>query len=280
MDLFGLKGRVAVVTGASSGLGADAARAYAAYGADVALVARRKERLESLAEELRGKGVKALPVACDVSREDDVRAAVERIMDYFGRVDILLNDAGVAVPGGVETLTAEEWDRSMDINVRGMFLMCKYVVPHMRERRYGKIVNISSVNATLADKVPELWRHAYNASKAAVKGLTVGMAAFLCSGQHHGEFHRTGTVRERNDGEYALQARSVHADVRYADARIETRCERGVERYHPLFLLAGFELCDRTAYHRGRRFFHRMTKVFFKIYPPVQGGRAGRLSFR
>lgn len=106
MDLFGLKGRVAVVTGASSGLGADAARAYAAYGADVALVARRKERLESLAEELRREGVKALPVACDVSREDDVRAAVERIMDYFGRVDILLNDAGVAVPGGVETLTA------------------------------------------------------------------------------------------------------------------------------------------------------------------------------
>ena len=169
MDLFGLKGRVAVVTGASSGLGADAARAYAAYGADVALVARRKERLESLAEELRREGVKALPVACDVSREDDVRAAVERIMDYFERVDILLNDAGVAVPGGVETLTAEEWDRSMDTNVRGMFLMCKYVVPHMRERRYGKIVNISSVNATLADKVPELWRHAYNASKAAVK---------------------------------------------------------------------------------------------------------------
>ena len=155
--------------------------------------------LESLAEELRREGVKALPVACDVSREDDVRAAVERIMDYFERVDILLNDAGVAVPGGVETLTAEEWDRSMDTNVRGMFLMCKYVVPHMRERRYGKIVNISSVNATLADKVPELWRHAYNASKAAG-------ASVLCGGQHHGEFHRTGTVRERNDGEYALQA--------------------------------------------------------------------------
>ena len=203
MDLFGLKGRVAVVTGASSGLGADAARAYAAYGADVALVARRKERLESLAEELRREGVKALPVACDVSREDDVRAAVERIMDYFGRVDILLNDAGVAVPGGVETLTAEEWDRSMDINVRGMFLMCKYVVPHMRERRYGKIVNISSVNATLADKVPELWRHAYNASKAAVKGLTVGMAASYAADNI--------TVRQGNSSNivYIFQNRST-----------------------------------------------------------------------
>lgn len=177
MDLFGLKGQAAVVTGASSGLGADAARAYAAYGADVALVARRMERLENLAEELRREGVRALPVACDVSREEDVRSAVKDIVSFFGRVDILLNDAGVAVPGGVETLSVEEWNRSMDINVKGMFLMSKYVVPHMRERKYGKIVNIASVNASLADKVPELWRHAYNASKAAVRGLTVGMAA-------------------------------------------------------------------------------------------------------
>lgn len=177
MDLFGLKGRVAVVTGASSGLGADAARAYAAYGAGVALLARRKERLEELAGELRAQGVKALPVACDVSNEEEVKAAVAEVMDAFGRIDILLNDAGVAVPGGVEALSVEDWDRSMNINVKGMFLMCKYVIPHMRENKYGKIVNISSVNASLADKAPELWRHAYNASKAAVRGLTIGLAA-------------------------------------------------------------------------------------------------------
>lgn len=177
MDLFGLKGRVAVVTGASSGLGADAARAYAAYGADVALLARRKERLEELAVELRRQGVRALPVACDVSDEAEVKAAVQEVMDNFGRIDILLNDAGVAVAGGVETLTVDDWDKSMNINVKGMFLMCKYVVPHMRERKYGKIVNIASVNATLADKAPELWRHSYNASKAAVMGLTIGLAA-------------------------------------------------------------------------------------------------------
>lgn len=177
MDLFGLKGRIAVVTGASSGLGADAARAYAAYGADVALLARRMERLEELASELGGQGVKALPVECDVSDEEQVKAAVGKVMQNFGKIDILLNDAGVAVPGGVETLTAEEWDKTMDINVKGMFLMCKYIIPHMRERKYGKIVNISSVNASLADKAPELWRHSYNASKAAVRGLTIGLAA-------------------------------------------------------------------------------------------------------
>lgn len=177
MDLFGLKGRVAVVTGASSGLGADAARAYAAYGAGVALLARRKDRLEELAGELGAQGVKALPVACDVSDEEEVKAAVAEVMDAFGRIDILLNDAGVAVPGGVEALSLEDWDRSMNINVKGMFLMCKYVIPHMRENKYGKIVNISSVNASLADKAPALWRHAYNASKAAVRGLTIGLAA-------------------------------------------------------------------------------------------------------
>ena len=177
MDLFDLKGRVAVVTGASSGLGADAARAYAAYGADVALLARRKERLDVLAGELRGQGVDALPVACDVSDEESIKAAVKEVLDHFGRIDILLNNAGVAVPGGVETLTPEEWDRSMNVNVKGIYLMCKYVVPQMRERKYGKIVNIASINATLADKVPELWRHSYNASKAAVRGLTIGMAA-------------------------------------------------------------------------------------------------------
>ena len=166
-----------MVTGASSGLGADAARAYAAYGADVALLARRKERLDVLAGELRGQGVDALPVACDVSDEESIKAAVKEVLDHFGRIDILLNNAGVAVPGGVETLTPEEWDRSMNVNVKGIYLMCKYVVPQMRERKYGKIVNIASINATLADKVPELWRHSYNASKAAVRGLTIGMAA-------------------------------------------------------------------------------------------------------
>lgn len=165
------------MTGASSGLGADAARAYAAYGADVALLARRKERLESLAAELSGQGVRALPVECDVTDEQQVKAAVEVVIKEFVKIDILLNDAGVAVPGGVETLSADDWDKSMNINVRGMFFMCKYVIPGMREKRYGKIVNIASVNASLADKAPELWRHSYNASKAAVRGLTIGLAA-------------------------------------------------------------------------------------------------------
>lgn len=177
MNLFDLTGKVAVVTGASSGLGADAARAYAEYGADVALLARRKDRLESLAAEIEKTGRQALPVACDVSDEESVKAAVEKVIARFGRVDILLNDAGVAVPGTVEQIAEEDWDRAMAINVKGMYLMCKYIVPHMRKQKYGKIVNIASVNAVIGDKNPQLARHVYNASKAAVRGLTTGMAA-------------------------------------------------------------------------------------------------------
>ena len=146
--MFDLTDKVAVVTGASSGLGADSARAYAQNGANVVLLARRKEKLEQVAAEISGMGRK-----------------------------VLLNNAGVAVRGGVDTLTVEDWDRAMDVNVKGMFIMSKYVVPHMKEQNYGKIVNISSVNALIGDKADMFIRHSYNASKSAVLGLTIGMAA-------------------------------------------------------------------------------------------------------
>ena len=163
-DLFDLKGKVAVVAGASSGLGADAARAYAEYGAQVALLARRKERLDELAEEITAAGGTAFAAACDVTVEESVKNAVEQVLTHYGKIDILLNNAGVAIKGSVEDTSAEDWDKVMDINVKGMYLMCKYVIPGMRSRQYGKIVNVASVNAD-------------NASKAAVRGLTMGMAA-------------------------------------------------------------------------------------------------------
>lgn len=177
MNMFDLSGKVAIITGASSGLGADAARAFTEYGADVALFARRKEKMDDLAKELESTGRRVLTVKCDVSKEEEVKQAVEEVMQTFGRIDILINNAGVATGGTVENLTLEQWNSAMDINVGGIFLMSKYVVPHMRAQSYGKIVNIASVNAVLADKNPDLARHVYNASKAAVRGLTMGMAA-------------------------------------------------------------------------------------------------------
>jgi gluconate 5-dehydrogenase len=177
MNYFDLTGRVAVVTGASSGLGADAAMAYAEAGADVALLARRKDRLDEMVKKIEATGRKALAVQCDVSDEASVKAACEEVLNHFGKVDILLNNAGIAQRGSVENLTTEQWDQSMDINVKGIFLMCKYLIPQMKEHKYGRIVNVASINAVLADKGDALVRHVYNTSKAAVLGLTKGMAA-------------------------------------------------------------------------------------------------------
>ncbi|KLE16559.1 glucose 1-dehydrogenase [Clostridium sp. C8] len=175
--MFELKGKIAVVTGASSGLGKDAAIAYAKEGANVCLLARRAEKIEDLAKEIESLGVKAIALKCDVTKEEEIKTAVEAIINRFGRIDILLNNAGIAVRGGVDTLSEEDWDKSMDTNVKGIYLVSKYVIPIMKNQNYGKVVNISSINALLADKSDIFIRHSYNASKAAVLGLSKGMAA-------------------------------------------------------------------------------------------------------
>jgi len=177
MKLFNLKGKVAVVTGASAGLGANAAKAYAEAGADVAILARRIEKLKDVKSEIEKFGTKIIPVQCDVTVEEDIKNAVEEIKNKLGKIDILLNNAGIAVKGGVETLDQKDWNKAFDVNVKGIFLMSKYVVPIMKEQEYGKIVNIASVNAVIADKNDAFIRHSYNSSKSAVIGLTRGMAA-------------------------------------------------------------------------------------------------------
>ncbi|NLL75693.1 MAG: SDR family oxidoreductase [Clostridiales bacterium] len=176
-NFFDLTGKVAVVTGASSGLGADAALAYAKAGADVALLARRMEKLNEVKAEIEKTGRKVAAVHCDVRDEESVKTAIDSVLNTFGHIDILLNNAGVAVRGGVDSMTVEEWDKSFNTNVKGIFLTSKYVIPHMKERGYGKVVNIASVNAVVADKFDVFIRHSYNSSKAAVVGLTRGMAA-------------------------------------------------------------------------------------------------------
>lgn len=175
--MFDLNGKVAVITGASSGLGADAAIAYAKQGADVAILARRIDKLEEVKKEIDSLGRKCLALECDVTSEENVKNTIDTILKEYGHIDILLNNAGVAVGGGVDTLTEEAWDKSMDTNVKSIFLVSKYVIPGMKERNYGKIVNIASVNAVVCDKMDIFIRHSYNASKAAVLGLTKAMAA-------------------------------------------------------------------------------------------------------
>lgn len=176
-NLMDLTGKVAVVTGASSGLGADAALAYAEAGAKVALLARRVEKLESVKESIIASGGEAIAIVCDVTSEESVETAMKAVVKEYGRIDILLNNAGIAVRGGVDSMSVEEWDRSFDTNVKGIFLASKFAIPYMKENNYGKIVNIASVNAVIADKNDVFIRHSYNSSKAAVLGLTKGMAA-------------------------------------------------------------------------------------------------------
>lgn len=144
-NLFDLTGKVAIITGASSGIGIQIAKAFAEQGANVALLARRIDRLENVAKEIEAIGRKALPVKCDVTKEDDAKSAVNTVITKFGKIDILMNNAGVASVGSVETIDTAEWDRVIDTNLKGTFLMSKYVVKHMKERGYGKIINTASI---------------------------------------------------------------------------------------------------------------------------------------
>jgi gluconate 5-dehydrogenase len=174
-NMFDLTGRVAIVTGAAGGLGSSAVRAYLEYGAQVAALDVDEAGLAALADELQNDGHTILTCVCDVSDEGSVNGAVARVIETYGKVDILFNNAGIAT--GVEPDSPMEiWDKTMEINLRGQWLMIRAVLPGMVERKYGRIVNSSSINATVTFKYLPL--HPYCASKAGVLGLTRSVAAY------------------------------------------------------------------------------------------------------
>ena len=168
-------GRVALVTGASSGLAAAFAHALAEQGADVAILARRADRLEKVAEECRAFGMRCLPVSCDVSSEDSIKAAVARVKDEFGRVDILVNNAGVCEYAPLEEHTTEQWNKVIATDLSSVFLMTREVAPLFREQGYGRVVNIASVGAIQAGTL----QIGYFAAKGAVLQVTRALAAEL-----------------------------------------------------------------------------------------------------
>ena len=116
-NLFDLTGKIAVVTGASSGIGKEAAIGYAEMGADVALLARRVDKLEDVKGEIEKIGRRAICIECDVTSEESVKKAVSEVLSAFDHIDILLNNAGIAMRGGVDTLEEEDWDKSFNTNV-------------------------------------------------------------------------------------------------------------------------------------------------------------------
>jgi NAD(P)-dependent dehydrogenase (short-subunit alcohol dehydrogenase family) len=156
--------KVVIITGAGQGLGAGYAKAFAAEGASVALVGRTESKLLSVAEEIR----RALPVVCDISIEKDVREMVARTVKEFGTVDILVNNAAVHKSVLIEKTSKELWDMQIGVNLTGAFLCCREVVPIMKAKRYGKIINISSSAAK--HYFPGFG--AYAASKAGMVSLT------------------------------------------------------------------------------------------------------------
>ena len=174
-----IKGRVAIVTGGTGGLGQQICRALAKKGADVALVYQNSETIaKETAEDLKKKGVRAVTVQADISREEDITRLVETVMKEFGRIDILINDAAyntwVAFPD-LEALTLEIWQRILQTNTTGPFLLMRAIGPIMKKQGQGRIVNIGSI----AGFQPAGSSIAYAVSKAALTHLTRCMAVAL-----------------------------------------------------------------------------------------------------
>jgi 3-oxoacyl-[acyl-carrier protein] reductase len=171
-----LSGKVAIVTGGAKGIGRGIALKYASEGCAVTIADINAEAANNTLADIEKKGGKGLAIQCDVTNSAQVRNVVDQTNAKLGKVDILVNNAG-GLPSrfSVENMPEEEWDRVIALNMRGGFLFCKYVVPQMKERRTGRIINISSLGATN----PPTSNFHYHAGKAGVLGMTVDLAVDL-----------------------------------------------------------------------------------------------------
>jgi 3-oxoacyl-[acyl-carrier protein] reductase len=170
-----LAGRTAIVTGAAQGIGAAVARAFADSGARVCVVDLNLERAEALADTLRAVGAEAIGIGCDVSRRDQVDAMVAATHQHFGRVDILINNAGITRPAMLHKMTEAQWDEVMAVHLKGSFNCLQAVVLGMMDRRYGRIVNVTSTAGVLGT----IGQINYSAAKAGIVGLTMSAAKEL-----------------------------------------------------------------------------------------------------
>jgi NAD(P)-dependent dehydrogenase (short-subunit alcohol dehydrogenase family) len=174
-QLFDLSGRVAIVTGGSVGLGRQMAEGLAEMGANLVLCARKLERCEQAAEGLRELGVETLALACDVSKPANVEGMVSAALSRFGRIDILINNAGTSWGAPVEEMRLEDWNKVIETNLTGTFLCSQVVGKVMLQQKRGKIINMASV-AGLNGASPELQAIGYHASKGGVISFTKDLA--------------------------------------------------------------------------------------------------------
>jgi gluconate 5-dehydrogenase len=175
-NYFDLTGHVAVITGASTGLGLQMARAYASQGANLVLLARRINLLEDNAKQLNAEfGVEVLPLQCDITITEQVKAAVEATMNKFGRVDILVNNAGTGAVGPAEEITDEQFKHEVDIDLFGTFVCAREFGKRMIAAGYGRIINIASMYGLVGNMI--IGSSPYHAAKGGVVNLTRALAA-------------------------------------------------------------------------------------------------------
>jgi NAD(P)-dependent dehydrogenase (short-subunit alcohol dehydrogenase family) len=173
LDRFGLEGRVAIVTGGTKGLGRAMAEGLAEAGASVAIVSRHAGQAEAEAQAIQAvTGRACRGYGCDVVQQPQVEALVAQVLDNFGQVDILINNAGINTRGAIDELTLAQFQEVQAINVTGPWLMCRAVGPHMKARRYGRVINIGSTLSViaLANRTP------YTSSKGAILQMTRALA--------------------------------------------------------------------------------------------------------
>lgn len=175
-ELFDLSGRVAIVTGGSRGLGREMAEGLAEAGASLMLCARREQWLAPTVAEMRAQGFHVEGVTCDVSNAEQVQSVVDATVEAYGKVDILINNAGIAWGEPPETMTLENWQKVIDINLTGAFLFSQATGREMLKRNYGRIINVASI-AGLQSSVTGPSFAGYAASKAGLMGLTRELAA-------------------------------------------------------------------------------------------------------
>ena len=175
-NYFDLKGQVAIVTGASTGLGLQMAKAFANQGANLVLLARRMNLLEENAKAISAEfGVEVLPFACDITKTENVIAAVQATIERFGRVDILVNNAGTGAVANAEDITDEQFKHEMDIDLFGTFVCAREFGKEMIKAKYGRIINIASMYGLVGNMI--VGSSPYHAAKGGVVNLTRALAA-------------------------------------------------------------------------------------------------------
>ena len=172
METPNVTDKVVVITGASSGIGESTAKLLAKQGAKVVLGARRSKRIDAVVQEISATGGKAIGFATDVTKRADVEALIQRTLDGFGRVDVLINNAGVMPIAPIEALKVDEWDRQIDVNIKGLLYGVAAALPHMQKQKSGHFINTASV---FGIKVFAPGGTVYCATKEAIRTFTEGL---------------------------------------------------------------------------------------------------------